>query len=114
MQFIKFSSTITGMFAIVRIQGKQYKVSPKDTIIVDRMEGEIGATVECTDVLLVSDDKKTSIGTPLVSKKSVKAKILSHGKGEKLDVFRFRAKSRHRRHVGFRASQTTLEILSIE
>lgn len=114
MQFIKFSSTITYMFAIVRIQGKQYKVSPKDTIVVDRMEGEIGATVACTDVLLVSDDKKTSIGTPLVSKKSVKAKILSHGKGEKLDVFRFRAKSRHRRHVGFRASQTTLEILSIE
>ena len=101
------------MFAIVKIQGKQYKISPKDTIIIDRMEGEVGATVEFTDVLLVSDDKKTSIGTPFVSKKSVKAKILSHGKGEKLDVFRFRAKSRHRRHIGFRASQTTLEILSI-
>lgn len=102
------------MFVIVRIQGKQYNVTPKDTIIIDRMEGEIGAIIEFTDVLLVSDDKKISVGTPVVSKKSVKAKILSHGKGEKLDVFRFRAKSRHRRHIGFRPSQTTLEILSVE
>ncbi len=102
------------MFVIVRIQGKQYNVVPKDTIIVDRMEGEVGATVEFSEVLLVSDDKKTHIGTPFVPKKTVKAKIVSHGKGEKLDVFRFRAKSRHRRHVGFRPSQTTLEILSIE
>lgn len=101
------------MFAIVRIQGKQYNVSPGDTIVVDRMEGAVGETVEYADVLLLSDEKKTTVGTPLVAKKSVKAKILSHGKGEKLDVFRFRAKSRHRRHVGFRPSQTTLEILTV-
>lgn len=102
------------MFAIVRIQAKQYKISPKDTIVVDRMDGEVGAIVEFNDVLLQSDAKKISVGTPLVSKKTVKAKILSHSKGEKLDVFRYRSKSRHRRHIGFRSDQTALEILSVD
>lgn len=101
------------MFAIIAIGGKQYKVHPGDLVTVDEIAGKSGDTVTFNEVLLVSDDKKTKVGTPTIKKMSVTAKIVGHEKGEKIDVLRFKSKVRYRRARGFRARLTKLEILAI-
>jgi len=98
------------VFAIVKTCGKQYRVSTGDTITVDRLSAEEGAEIVLDQVLMV-DDK---VGTPTVDGASVKAKVLGHELGDKVLTFKYRARQRRRRRVGFRARQTTLEILSID
>ena len=101
------------MFAVVKIAGKQYTVKPDDTLDVDHIAGDVGSTLTFSDVLLVRDGKLTNIGTPLVPKAVVSAKILAQKKGQKLDVRRFKNKVRHRRHIGFRPQLTTIQVISI-
>lgn len=101
------------MFAVVEISGKQYIATPGETIIVDRIDGEVGETVTFDRIFLVSGEKKIEVGTPVVKGAKVTAKILEQGKGEKLDVKRYKQKVRYRKHIGFRAHETKLEIVSI-
>jgi large subunit ribosomal protein L21 len=98
------------MVAVVVISGKQYKVKPGDTVLVDKMSGKAGDAVTFDSVLLTHDEGKTKIGSPNVAQAKVKVKIIEHIRGEKIDVHRFRAKSRHRRKRGFRAQ---LEIVAV-
>lgn len=101
------------MFAIVKIGGKQYKVSPKDITTVEKLAGAVGDTVEFGDVLLISDEKKVKVGKPTVKGAKVSAKILSQEKGEKITVRRFKSKVRYRKTKGFRPEITKLEIIGI-
>lgn len=101
------------MFAIVDIQGKQYRVAVRDVIDAPHIEGKVGSSLTFDRVLLVSGDKKTKIGTPTVKGVAVKAKIVSQGKGEKINVRRFKSKVRYRKSRGFRPLVTKLEIVSI-
>lgn len=101
------------MFAIVRIGNKQYKVAPKDVIDVDNLGGKAGDTLKFEDVLLLKDDKNVTVGKPAVKGYAVEAKIVSQEKGEKIAVRRFKSKVRYRRHTGFRAQLTRLEITGI-
>jgi large subunit ribosomal protein L21 len=101
------------MFCVVTIVGKQYNVAPGDTIEVAFMEGKVGDKLTLDHVLLVSDGKKTKIGTPTVKGAKVTAEITGQGKGEKLNVRRFKSKVRHRRSIGFRPLVTTLKIATI-
>lgn len=102
------------MFAIVDIGSKQYKVQKGEVISVQKLDGEAGEMVTFDRVLLISDAKKTKIGTPTVKGAKVTAKILAQKKGEKIDIRRFKSKVRERRHIGFRPLLTELKILSIE
>lgn len=101
------------MFAVVEIQGKQYEVRVGDVLHVDTMHLEADKKLSIDKVLLLNDGKETKVGTPYVAGVTVEA--TSHGdhKGEKIRVFKMKAKKRYRRTLGFRASQTTLEITSI-
>lgn len=101
------------MFAVVEIAGKQYRVAVRDIIDASYIEGKVGSSFTFDRVLLVSDDKKTKIGTPIVKGVAVKAKIVSQGKGEKINVRRFKSKVRYRKSRGFRPLLTKLEIVSI-
>jgi len=101
------------MFVIVRIGNKQFKVAPKDVIIVDRMDGKVGDVVEFPDVLLVQDEKAVKVGKPTVKGVKVTAKILAQEKGEKIDIHRFKSKVRYRRARGFRAELTKLEVTEV-
>lgn len=101
------------MFAITVIAGKQYTVSPGDTLEVDRIEGKTGDSVTFDRVLLVDDGKKTSVGTPTVKGATVKAKIVSQVQGEKVRVRRYKSKVRYRKSIGFRPQITKLEIVAI-
>lgn len=101
------------MFAVVEISGKQYIATPGETIIVDRIDGDVGETVTFDRVFLVSGEKKVDVGTPTVKNAKVTAKIITKGKGEKLEVRRYKQKVRYRKHIGFRAHETKLEIVSV-
>lgn len=101
------------MFAIVEIQGKQFRVTKGAVLSVERMKGEVGDNVTFDRVLMVNDEKSTKIGTPTVKGTVVTAKILAQEKGEKLEVRRYKQKVRYRKHVGFRPKLTKLEIVSI-
>ena len=102
------------MFAVVKITGKQYTVKVGDIIEVDLLEGKAGDEVTLTDVMLVKDDKNTHIGKPYVKGAVVKAKIVEQKQGEKVEVRRYKHKVRHRRHTGFRAQLSKLEITGVK
>lgn len=101
------------MFAVVTISGKQFTVKQGETITVEKIDGKVGDTLTFDHVLLTSKDGKTEIGTPVVTKAVVKAKIVGQEMGEKLAVRRYKQKVRYRRHVGFRPQITKLEIVSV-
>lgn len=102
------------MRAVVKTGGKQYSVSPGDRISVEKIEGNIGDAVTLSEVLLVaSDDGSPKIGTPLLSGVKVKAKILSHVRGDKVITFKKRIKTGYTKKQGHRQEQTQLLIESI-
>lgn len=96
-------------YAVVRIAGHQYKVSEGQEILVDKL---IGTKVEPEVLLLVNYDK-VSVGKPKVAGAKVSFKVLGEEKGEKVDVRKYKAKSRYRKHIGFRPQYTRLFIQSI-
>ena len=104
---------INNMNAIVRIAGKQYMVKDGAVLDIDKLSGAAGDVVIFSEVLVVTDDDKTTIGTPTVNGARVKATILSQGKGEKISVRRYKSKVRHRRAIGFRSKLTKIQIVSI-
>lgn len=101
------------MFCVVSIGGKQYTISVGDSLEVQHIEGKVGDTLTFDRVLLVGDEKKTKIGTPTVKGAKVTAKVTAQGKGEKINVRRFKSKVRYRKSKGFRPLVTTLEILTV-
>ena len=97
------------MFAVVRSGGKQYRVEEGALITVPSVEGEPGSTVTLDEVLMLSEgDEVREAGSA-----SVTAEIVSHGKGEKITVFRYKNKTRARKTMGSRARSTTLRITKI-
>ena len=97
-------------FAVIRILGKQYKVTEGEEILVDKLN-DLKVVPE---VLLYVDGDIVEVGTPVLKKAVVKIKVLKEvEKGEKIDIFKYKAKSRERRHIGFRAQHTRLLIEKI-
>ncbi len=98
-------------FAVIRITGKQYRVTESEEILVDKINDLKKVEPE---VLLYVEGDKVEVGTPVLTKVKVKVKVITEvEKGEKIDIFKYKAKSRERRHVGFRAQHTRLLIEKI-
>lgn len=95
-------------YAILKVKGKQYKVSEGDNVLVDRLNGGVDERV-----LLFKDDDKVLIGKPYLQNVKVNVRIDKHIKGKKIDVFKYKAKSRYRKHLGFRAELTSIFIEKI-
>lgn len=100
------------MYAIVKIGAHQYKVEQGDQLTVYRLSGNVGDAVELGDVLMVSDNGKTEIGTPTLNKK-VKAKIVEHSRGDKVIVFKKKRRKGYTVKNGHRQDLTTVSIESI-
>lgn len=101
------------MLAIIRTGNKQYIVKPGDKIKVEKLEKETGEEFSFSDVLLLEDNGKVEVGTPLL-KAEVKAKVLGQGKAPKVIVYKYKPKKRESRKIGHRQPYTELEILSIK
>lgn len=100
-------------FAVVKIGGSQYKVSPKDNIQVEKLEAMEGDKLSFDDVLLTCKKGKISIGTPTVKGAKVEAKVLEQARGRKMKILKYKAKARYRKHIGHRQHYTRIEILKI-
>ncbi len=101
------------MQAVIETGGKQYLVAPKDKLIIEKLAANAGDTVTFDKVLLVTDEHNISLGKPYVSGSKVTGKVLVQQRGEKLVVFKYRAKSRYRRKQGHRQAETVVEIETI-
>jgi len=101
------------MVTIVEQGGFQYKVSEGDTITVPLVNGEKGDEITLDRVLLVGEGDTVTVGTPTVEGAQVKAKILDHGKGEKVLVMKKKRRKDYRRKTGHRQDFTQLQITSI-
>ncbi len=99
---------------MVEIGGKQYRVGPGEMIDVERLDLPVGATFETDKVLLVSDGERVLVGNPTVEGAKVVAKVVLHGRGPKIRVFKYKPKKRYRRTKGHRQNFTRLKIESIE
>ncbi len=100
--------------AVVVSGGKQYRVSPGDRVLVDRMEAEPGAEVTLDRVLLVADGTSVKVLPEELHGQVVRARVLAHRRGPKVDVLRYHPKKRVRVRRGSRAALTALEILAVE
>lgn len=100
----------TSKYAVIRLQGKQYKVSEGEEILVDKMN-DLKVTPE---VLLVADGDNVKVGKPLVKDAKVTIKVVKDlEKGEKIEVYHFKAKSRYKKHTGFRPQFTRVLVEKI-
>ncbi|MDH3324277.1 MAG: 50S ribosomal protein L21 [Candidatus Peregrinibacteria bacterium] len=102
------------MIAIAKIGGHQYLVKEGDKLEVDKLDLEVGKTISF-EVLLVSDEdgNNCKIGTPLVEGTTVTAKIIEHGRGDKIRVYKMKPRKRYRRTLGHRQDYTAIEITKI-
>ena len=98
------------MYAVVKTGGKQYRVSPGDSIEVEKLPFEVGEQVELDEVLLVANGKGAKIGRPLVDGAKVKATVTRQAKGRKVIIFKYHSSKRYRRRKGHRQHFTRLRI----
>ena len=101
------------MFAVIKTGGKQYRVKQGDKLRVESLDADEGETVSLDQVLMAGDGADVAIGNPLVSNASVSAKVVSHGRGKKVDIVKFRRRKHYRRQMGHRQNYTELEITAI-
>ena len=102
------------MYAIIETGGKQYRVSEGEFVFVEKLELEAEEMVQFDRVLTVVTDGDVSIGKPLVVGAKVTGKVVSQGKGKKIIVFKYKAKSNYRRRQGHRQPYTKVLIEKIE
>ena len=102
------------MYAIIESCGKQYKVTEGDVVFFEKLDVEEGKKVTFDNVVLVSDDKKVEVGAPYVKGVKVEGKVVSHGKGKKILVYKYKAKKNYRRTQGHRQPYTKVEITKIK
>ena len=102
------------MYAVIESCGKQYKVAEGDVVFFEKLDAEEGKKVTFDKVVLVSEDGKVQVGNPYVKGIKVEGKVVSHGKGKKILVYKYKAKKNYRRTQGHRQPYTKVEITKIK
>jgi large subunit ribosomal protein L21 len=102
------------MYAVIQTGGKQYRVSAGEKLKIERIAGDVGQEIVLDRVLLVADGDALKMGAPLVAGALVKAKVLTHGRGEKVRIFKLNRRKHYRRTQGHRQNYTEIEILGID
>ena len=101
------------MYALVKTGGKQYRVAKDDTILVERLTAEEGEQIILSDVIMLGDGDKVTIGAPLVDGAGVSATVMRQTRGPKIIIFRRKRRKNHRRTQGHRQDLTLLKINEI-
>ncbi len=102
------------MFAVVELKGNQYKLEPDKEYKIDLMSETEDKTFKFTEVLLVSDDKKVTVGTPTVKGAEVEVELLGLTRGKKVEGIKFRPKKHYQRNLGHKQNYTLIKVLSIK
>lgn len=101
------------MYAIIETCGKQYKVAEGDVVFFEKLDAEVNKKYVFDKVVLVSEEGKVQVGNPYVKGVKVEGKVVSHGKGKKIIVFKMKPKKNYRRKQGHRQPYTKIEITKI-
>lgn len=101
------------MYAVIKSGGKQYRVAAGDRVKVESVAGDIGQQLKLTDVLTVADGDNLKFGAPFVAGAAVMATVLSHGRHDKITIFKMRRRKHFQKHGGHRQNYTELRIDSI-
>ena len=102
------------MYAVIKTGGKQYRVQPGDVIVVEKLDGEAGASVSLGDVLMLGGDKGITLGAPLIAGAAVAATLVETRKGEKIKIFKKTRRQGYRRTNGHRQMESVLRITGID
>ena len=100
------------MYAVIETGGKQYRVTPGESIDIETLDGEVGAEVEFGRVLAVVDGESVKAGSDAEAAR-VKGTIVSHGRGDKTIVFKFKRKKQYKRTIGHRQNFTRVKVSEI-
>ena len=101
------------MYAVIKTGGKQYRVASGEKLKIEQLTADVGSEIVLDQVLMVADGEKVSLGTPLVAGATVKAKVVGHGRGDKVHIFKMRRRKHYRKSQGHRQNYTEIEILGI-
>jgi large subunit ribosomal protein L21 len=101
------------MYAVIRTGGKQYRVSTGGKLRIEKLAAAVGSELVLDEVLLVGDGRALKVGTPVVKGVSVKAKVLAHGLGDKVMIFKLRRRKNSKRLRGHRQAYTEIEVTGI-
>jgi large subunit ribosomal protein L21 len=101
------------MYAVVKTGGKQYKVAPGEKLKVEQMPADVGAQVVLDQVLLVGEGDNVRLGQPVLAGASVQATVVSHGRHDKVRIFKMRRRKHYQKHQGHRQNYTEIKIDTI-
>ena len=101
------------MYAVIVTGGKQYRVSQGDKVRVEKLDAAEGDSVELDKVLMVVDGDDIRIGAPVLDGGKVTAEVKAHGRGDKVEIVKFRRRKHHMKRQGHRQAFTELEITGI-
>jgi len=101
------------MYAVIKTGGKQYRVAPGEKLKVEKLAGEVGSDVVIDQVLMVADGDNVTVGAPVVAGASVKATVVSHGRHDKVMIFKMRRRKHYRKTQGHRQDYTEIQIQQI-
>jgi large subunit ribosomal protein L21 len=98
------------MYAVIKTGGKQYKVAPGEKLKIEQIVADVGAAVILDQVLMVGDGEVVRLGQPVLAGASVTATVVSHGRGDKVTIFKMRRRKHYQKHQGHRQGYTELQI----
>lgn len=101
------------MFAVIKTGGKQYRVAAGDKLKVEKLVGEVGSDITIDQVLMVADGDNVTIGAPVIAGATVKAKVVAHGRADKVLIFKMRRRKHYRKTQGHRQDFTEIQIENI-
>jgi large subunit ribosomal protein L21 len=101
------------MYAVIKTGGKQYRVSPGESIKIETIEADVGSTVVLDQVLMVADGDAVKVGSPLVAGAKVSATVVSHGRGPKVHIFKMRRRKHYQKNQGHRQNYTEIRVDAI-
>jgi large subunit ribosomal protein L21 len=101
------------MYAVIKTGGKQYRVAAGEKIKVEQIPADVGAEITLDQVLMVGEGESVRIGTPIIAGATVTAKVVGHGRGPKIKIFKMRRRKHYQKHQGHRQNFTEIEISGI-
>jgi large subunit ribosomal protein L21 len=101
------------MYAVVKTGGKQYRVEEGQTLKIEKLTAEQGASVNFSEVLMIVDGSESIVGNPYIDGGMVTATVKSHGRDRKIKVIKFRRRKHHRKQMGHRQYHTEIQITGI-
>lgn len=102
------------MYAVIKSGGKQHRVQEGETLKVEKLDMETGATIDFDEVLMVGEEGKFKVGEPFVKGGKVSAEVVAHGRGDKINIIKFRRRKHHMKHMGHRQWFTEIKITGIK